>query len=220
MKSLGASGRVSWGLSNRLLAARAVVFMSVSGRRNSALAALMFSSALMAAPVTYEIEALRSQPSFEVMHKGSPRWKGKFQFARGIMTIDREAQWGRVALDIDMSSVDFGSSVLNNFVKGPLMFEVQRFPTARFEGQLMDAVDGMPTRVEGMLTLHGVTKPLSLNLHQVRCVPVDSGKRERCVSNASGVFYRDEFGVDIGKAIGFEMAVTLKIHAEALSVLP
>ena len=204
----------------RLLAARDIVCMSSIGLRLSALTALMFSSALLAAPVTYEIEAQRSQPSFEVMHKGSPRWKGKFQFARGTMTIDREAQWGRVALDIDMSTVDFGSSVLNNFVKGPLMFEVQRFPTARFEGQLMDTVDGMPTKVEGLLTLHGVTKPLSLNLQQVRCVPVDSGKRERCVSNASGVFHRDEFGVDIGKSMGFEMAVTLKIHAEALSVLP
>ena len=170
--------------------------------------------------MNYDIDALRSQPSFEVMHKGSPRWKGRFRFARGTMTIDREAQWGRVVLDIDMSSVDFGGSVLNNFVKGPLMFEVQRFPTAHFEGQLADPVDGMPTKVEGMLTLHGVTKPLSLSLQQVRCAPVDVGPRERCVSNASGVFHRDEFGVDIGKALGFDMAVTLKIHAEALAALP
>jgi polyisoprenoid-binding protein YceI len=176
--------------------------------------------AVHAEPVTYEIDAQRSQPSFEVMHKGAPRWKGQFQFARGTMTIDREAQWGRVALDIDMSSVDFGGSVMNNFVKGPLMFEVQRFPSARFEGQLMDAVEGMPTRVVGALTLHGVTKPLSLSLQQVRCAPAEGGRRERCVANAIGVFHRDEFGVDIGKAMGFDMAVTLKIHAEALSVRP
>ncbi|MBQ0937425.1 YceI family protein [Ideonella paludis] len=178
------------------------------------------SDAVDAAPVTYEIDARRSQPSFEVMHKGAPRWKGQFQFARGTMTIDREAQWGRVALDIDMSSVDFGGSVMNNFVKGPLMFEAQRFPMARFEGQLSEAVDGMPTQVEGLLTLHGVTKPLKLKLHQVRCAPEEGSRRERCVANASGQFLRDEFGVDFGRALGLEMAVTLKIHAEALATQP
>lgn len=176
--------------------------------------------AVNAAPVTYEIDAQRSQPSFEVMHKGAPRWKGQFQFARGTMTIDREAQWGRVALEIDMSSVDFGGTVMNNFVKGPLMFEVQRFPTARFEGQLSEPVDGLPTKVEGLLTLHGVTKPLKLSLQQVRCAPVDGSRRERCVANASGQFQRDEFGVDFGRALGLEMAVMLKIHAEALAAQP
>lgn len=193
---------------------------SSTGRRCVALLAAAACVAGQAAPVSYDIDVQRSQPSFEVMHKGVPRWKGKFQFARGTMTIDREAQWGRVALDIDMSSVDFGGGVLNNFVKGPLMFEVQRFPTAHFEGQLADPVEGMPTKVQGMLTLHGVTKPLSLSLQQVRCAPVEGSKRERCVATASGVFMRDEFGVDIGKTMGFEMAVTLKIHAEALAALP
>ncbi len=176
--------------------------------------------AVNAAPVTYEIDAQRSQPSFEVMHKGAPRWKGQFQFARGTMTIDREAQWGRVALDIDMSSVDFGGTVMNNFVKGPLMFEAQRFPMARFEGQLSEPIDGMPTKVEGLLTLHGVTKPLKLKLHHVRCAPEEGSRRERCVANASGQFLRDEFGVDFGRALGLEMAVMLKIHAEALAVQP
>lgn len=186
----------------------------------AALLAAMASNAVPAAPVTYDIDAQRSQPSFEVMHKGTPRWRGQFQFARGTMTIDREAQWGRVALEIDMSSVDFGGTVMNNFVKGPLMFEVQRFPTARFEGQLSEPVDGLPTKVEGLLTLHGVTKPLKLSLQQVRCAPVEGSRRERCVANASGQFQRDEFGVDFGRALGLEMAVMLKIHAEALAAQP
>lgn len=186
----------------------------------AALLAATASDTVQAAPVTYDIDAQRSQPSFEVMHKGTPRWRGQFQFARGTMTIDREAQWGRVALDIDMSSVDFGSTVMNNFVKGPLMFEVQRFPTARFEGQLSEPIDGMPTKVEGLLTLHGVTKPLKLSLQQVRCAPADGSRRERCVANASGQFQRDEFGVDFGRALGLEMAVMLKIHAEALAAQP
>lgn len=186
----------------------------------AALLAATASNTVPAAPVTYDIDAQRSQPSFEVMHKGALRWKGQFQFARGTMTIDREAQWGRVALEIDMSSVDFGGTVMNNFVKGPLMFEVQRFPTARFEGQLSEPVDGLPTKVEGLLTLHGVTKPLKLSLQQVRCAPVEGSRRERCVANASGQFQRDEFGVDFGRALGLEMAVMLKIHAEALAAQP
>lgn len=182
--------------------------------------AAMVCAAAQAAPVTYDIDAQRSLPSFEVQHKGAPKWRGKFQFARGTMTIDREAQWGRVALDIDMFSVDFGGTVLNNFVKGPLMFDVKRYPTARFEGQLADPVEGMPTKVTGMLTLHGVTKPLSLSFQQVRCAVAEGSPRERCLATASGVFHRDEFGVDIGKNLGFDMAVTLKIHAEALAQPP
>ncbi|TDM08535.1 MAG: polyisoprenoid-binding protein [Ideonella sp. MAG2] len=181
---------------------------------------LALGTGTWAAPVSYDIDAQRSQPSFEVMHQGVPRWKGRFQFARGTMTLDREALWGQVQLDIDMSSLDFGGSVMNNFVKGPLMFDVLRFPMAHFNGQLADLVDGLPTKVEGMLTLHGVTKPLRLNFHQVRCAPSLGSGRERCVASASGVFYRDDYGVDMGKAMGFDMAVMLKIHAEAVAAVP
>jgi len=75
----------------------------------------------------------------------------------------------------------------------------------------------MPTQVLGDLTLHGVTKPVVLKLKLLKCVPHPMLKRELCGADAVASFRRDEFGLDMGKAYGFNMDVNLAIQVEALA---
>jgi len=70
--------------------------------------------------------------------------------------------------------------------------------------------------VVGRLTLHGITRPLTLKIDSFKCMPHPVFKREVCGADALATFKRDAFGMDAGKDYGFSMDVTLRIQVEAI----
>ena len=99
--------------------------------------------------------------------------------------------------------------------------DVQNFPTASFHGTLGGFRDGAPTRVEGELTLRGVTRPLSLRIESFKCIPDHPiVKREVCGADAFGTFNRADFGINTGAQYGFRQEVTLRIQVEAIRQEP
>lgn len=143
-------------------------------------------------------------------------WRGKFDKTTGTATLNTAGQSGDIDITVDLKSVDFGYAKLNAFMVGPDFFDTAKFPTAHYHGTLASFVNGIPTRAEGTLTLHGITKPLALTVNSLKCIPDPMLKRERCGADALATFQRDEFGLDAGKSYGFSMDVTLRIQVEAV----
>jgi len=170
----------------------------------------------VAAPSTYTVDAEHTYPSFEASHMGISMWRGKFDRSSGSVTVDRTAGTGDVDIVVDLSSIDFGHAKLNQFMVGPEFFDVAKYPQGRYHGVLAGFVKGAPTRVNGALTLHGVTKPLVLKVKSFKCIPDPMLKRERCGADAFASFQRDQFGLDAGKSYGFSMEVALQIQVEAV----
>jgi polyisoprenoid-binding protein YceI len=178
---------------------------------------LAFAAGVSAAPVTYEIDAAHTYPSFEADHSGGVSvWRGKFNSSAGKITLDKAASAGTVEVTIDMKSIDFGNQALNDHANTPDIFDTAKFPTATYSGKLAGFKNGAPTTVEGNLTMHGVTKPVTLTLNSFKCAPHRSG-REVCGADASATINREDFGVAFGKAFGFDMKVMLRIQVEALA---
>lgn len=176
-----------------------------------------FAAGALAAPATYEIDASHTYPSFEADHMGGlSLWRGKVNASSGSITLDKAAGTGTVNVTMDMKTIDFGNQPLNDHVQAPEIFDTAKFPTATFAGKLVDFKNGSPSAVDGTLTLHGVTKPLRLTVNSFLCKQDARAMKERCGADASATFNRDEFGVDFGKAFGFNMGVTLRISVEAL----
>jgi polyisoprenoid-binding protein YceI len=67
------------------------------------------------------------------------------------------------------------------------------------------------------LTLHGVTRPVTLKLALFKCIMHPMLKRELCGADAMGTIRRDEFGLTAGKDYGFKMDVALRIQVEAVA---
>lgn len=194
--------------------------MTTSSPLRTALAGLAVaaSSAALAAPVTYELDPTHTYPSFEADHLGGLSvWRGKFNKTAGQVVMDREAGTGAVDLVVDIDSIDFGLEQMNAAARGQSLFEAERFPQARYRGQLAGFTDGRPTRVDGEFTLKGVTRPLTLQIRRFKCMPHPLFKRELCGADAHAEFQRDAFGIDAGQAYGFDMAVQLRIQVEALA---
>lgn len=194
--------------------------MSLSRRQSMSLlfAALLYCACAQAAPVRYAMDPAHTYPSFEADHMGGVSvWRGKFNHTQGTMLLDRAARSGTVDVHVDVGSVDFGLDVMNEKAASAEFFDVAKFPDAHYEGQLIDFVDGKPTRINGTLTLHGVTQPLLLKIDSFKCIahPLYP-KRELCGADALATFQRDAFGLSAGKDYGFNMTVTLRIQMEAL----
>jgi polyisoprenoid-binding protein YceI len=177
-------------------------------------------------PVHYTLDPDHTYPSFEADHMGLSIWRGKFDHSAGTATLDTVGKTGTVDVTVDIASIDFGNPALNKVMLGataPMCqtqcgtFFAEKYPTARYSGKLTDFIDGAPTRAVGMLTMRGVTRPLTLTIDRFKCVPDFMLKpRMRCGADALGTFKRDEFGLDGGKSFGMDMNVTLRIQVEAV----
>ncbi|HEU4655006.1 MAG TPA: YceI family protein [Steroidobacteraceae bacterium] len=169
-----------------------------------------------AAPVTYNIDAAHTYPSFEADHMGGvSTWRGKFNATSGKIVLDREAQTGTMNVTVDVSSIDFGNDRLNQHAQSPDMFDVAKYPTATYEGKLVKFKDGAPTEVQGTLNLHGITKPVTLKIDHFLCKKHPMNGKEVCGANATANLNREEFGISYGKQLGFDMNVLLRIQVEA-----
>lgn len=181
-----------------------------------ALSLALASGAALAAPVLYNIDPSHTYPSFEADHKGGlSNWRGKFNKSSGTVQLDRDAKTGSVDITIDATSLDFGNDTMNEHAKSDRLFNVATFPTAHYQGTLAKFNGDAPTEVQGELTMHGVTKPVVLAIRSFKCEQDARTKKETCGADASATINRADFGMDFGKAGGFNMEVKLAIQVEA-----
>lgn len=175
------------------------------------------ASAALAAPATYQLDPNHTYPSFEADHMGGlSKWRGKFQKSGGSVTLDRAAKTGTIEVTVQTNSIDFGQDKLNELAKGADMFNVVKYPTATFKGNFTRFNGEVPTEAAGELTLLGVTKPVKMQIDSFKCIQHPMLKREVCGADAEMRFNRDEFGLDYGKAYGFNMETKLEIQVEGL----
>ena len=174
------------------------------------------ATTISAEPVTYKVDPRHTYPAFEADHQGGLSvWRGKIEYSEGMITIDREARTGTVEMTMDMDTINFGLDDMTAHAKREDILDVAQFPTATYSGALVDfGRTGVPTAIEGDFTLHGVTKPLRLEIERFQCQEHSSGV-EVCGADASGTFNRDDFGVAFGQQNGFFMYVNLLITVEA-----
>ena len=190
----------------------------------ASLAAFVGLSALvgattLAAPVTYDIDTKHAHVGFEADHFGGLSvWRGIISGASGQIVLDTEARTGTVELSLEPGTVTVGRSDLEEHLRGPDFFDVAKFPKATYKGTLVDFKDGAPTAVQGNLTLHGVTKPVTLTILSFKCQahPMQQDKNV-CGADAQASINREDFGITWGKNFGFDMGVDLAIQIEALT---
>ena len=183
--------------------------------------AAAFAGATLAAQataVTYVVDPMHTYPSFEADHMGGVSvWRGKFDKSSGTVTLDREAGTGTVDIKIDPNSIDYGLPAMNKAAKSDELLDTKKYPKASFTGKLDGFANGAPTKVVGMLELHGVTKPVTLDIRKFKCIPHPMFKREMCGADAYATINREDFGMAAGKDYGFDMKVDLRIQVEALA---
>lgn len=178
---------------------------------------LLATAAASAAPTPYAIDPTHTFPSFEADHMGISVWRGKLNKSSGKVLYDKATGTGSVEIVTELASIDFGMDALSTWARGKDFFDVKKHPRAVFKGKLQSPVNGVPTQLVGELMLRGVTRPLTLTVHSLKCIEHPMLKRDYCGADASGSFNRDDFGLSAGKDYGFKMNVDLRIQVEAVA---
>jgi len=170
-----------------------------------------------AAPVTYKIDPAHTYPSFEADHMGGLSvLRGTFKATDGTIALDKAAKTGTVDITIDATSLAFTNDKLTEHAKkDPKMFDVATYPKATYKGKVSKWNGDSPSEVSGDLTLHGVTKPVTLKIDQFQCKQHPMTKKEVCGANATATFNRFDFGITYGDNFGFKPDVKLSIEVEA-----
>ncbi|HXP65903.1 MAG TPA: YceI family protein [Steroidobacteraceae bacterium] len=180
----------------------------------ASLAAILSASAF-AAPVTYTLDPAHTYPSFAADHFGGLSvWRGKFNTTSGKVVYDKDAKSGSIEVTVDMSSINFGMPKLDEHAKSAEMFDVAKFPTATYSGKFTKFNGASPTEAEGTLTMHGVTKPVTLKIDSFLCKQNPMSKKEVCGADATATVNRADFGVNYGDKYGFKQEVKLQIQVE------
>ena len=177
--------------------------------------AALSSASAFAAPVTYVLDPHHTYPSFEADHMGGLSvWRGKFTETAGKVIYDKDAKSGSIDITVNVNSIEFGMAKMDEKAKSPEIFDAAKYPTANYSGKFSKFNGATPTEAQGTLTMHGVTKPVTLVINSFMCKPNPMTKKEVCGADASGTFNRSDYGITFGDAYGFKMWVKLDIQVE------
>ena len=164
---------------------------------------------------TYMLDPTHTYPSFEADHMGGLSvWRGKFTETSGKVVYDKDAKSGSIDITVNVNSIDFGMAKMDEHAKSPEIFDAAKYPTASYSGKFSKFNGTTPTEAQGTLTMHGVTKPVTLVINSFMCKPNPMTKKEVCGADASAAFDRGDFGVNYGDKYGFKMGVKLLIQVE------
>lgn len=175
--------------------------------------ATLFAGAAQAAPATYAIDAAHTFVTFEVTHFGTSTNRGRFDKKEGTVTIDKAAKTGSATISIDMNSINTGTAAFDGHLKKGF-FEAEKFPTATFAGKQFVFDGDKVGSVSGDLTLHGVTKPVTLTAKRFNCYEHPRLKREVCGGDFETTIQRGDFGItELKGAVPEEVKLVIQVEA-------
>jgi polyisoprenoid-binding protein YceI len=145
--------------------------------------------------MTYQIDPKHSAARFKVRHMMIANVGGEFNAVSGTVEFDEaKPEQSRVEATIDANSLHLGDPQRDAHIKGPDFFDTAQFPTIAFKSSKVAAA-GSGYKVSGDLTLHGVTKPVTLNVDAVSPEVTDPWSLQRRGLSASTTFNRKDFGM-------------------------
>lgn len=150
--------------------------------------------------------------SFDVDH---------FHYSRFVIRFDKvtgELDWNSGGLEqstasvtIDAASVNTNVPLLDRMVKGPDMFDVERYPTIRFVSTRFVRTGDDRGTLTGDLTIHGTTRPVTLNVTFNGHARNPLTKQETLGFSGEGYFSRAQFGLSTWyPAVGDDVHVAIQ----------
>lgn len=122
------------------------------------------ASTISAQTSTWVPDKAHSEVNFSVLHMSLTNVRGRFGNLGGSIVLNEsDVTKSSVNVTIDVTTVDTGVTARDNDLKSANFFEVAKFPTATFESTSVTK-GGAGLTVAGNLTLHGVTKPVVLQV--------------------------------------------------------
>lgn len=183
-------------------------------------ALLALSAVFSLGAQSYQIDSSHSSAGFSVKHMMVTNVSGRFSNIKGTIQYDeKNLANSSVTASVDVNTVNTNEGKRDAHLKAPDFFDAAKYPTMEFKSTKVYKANGV-VKVDGNLTLHGVTKPVTLTLTEVS--PEVKHPMGGLVRGAVATtkINRKDFGLTWNKTletgglmVGDEVTVTLEIEA-------
>lgn len=183
-------------------------------RRNlvAVFAAILIPVAACAQGSEWQIDPAHTNVGFTVRHLGISNVHGHFAKFTGTASIDdSDITKSSVNVSIDAASIDTSVEMRDNDLRSAHYFDGQKFPTITFKSTSVSKAGEGKLNLVGDLTIHGVTKQVTLNVDGPSA-PVKMGPNMRRGLSATTTINRKDFGVGSAPssaAVGEEIKIDI-----------
>ncbi len=173
------------------------------------------AATVAAKSATYQFDPVHTRVIFQVGHAGFSNQPGSFSGIEGSLDFD-EQDWSqaRLSVRIPIGALQLGDANWNQRILDRTFFDVGKFPDAKFiSTQVMQTNPGQGM-VTGELTLHGITRPvtLAITLNALKRHPLT--RRMTAGFSATTTLSRRDFGMDSWRTlVGDEVRLVIEVEA-------
>lgn len=186
---------------------------------------LLLPALAAAEPAIYKVDPNHSSVDFSIRHFVS-NVHGRFRDFHGVVKYDRQnPAASSVEFTVQAASINTDNDDRDNHLRSADFFDVEKFPTLTFTSTKVAARDASTLDVTGDLTLHGVTKPVTIPVQILGTVQTPKG--EKAGFEAGFTLNRKEYGIvwnrvfdSGGSLLGDEVKVGLSIEADRQTESP
>src|SRR3984957_3466108 len=167
-----------------------------------------------AAQDTWQIDPMHSSAQFSVRHLGISTIRGAFTKVSGtILLDDTNPAKDQITASIDAASVDPRVEMRDNDLRSPNFFDVQKYPTITFKSKKIEPAGPGKLKIAGDLTIHCVTKEVSLDVDSPSSTIKDPWGNPRRGASASTKVIRQDFGINGAPGVvGDEITISLDVE--------
>jgi len=165
---------------------------------------------------TWQIDPPHASAQFSVRHLGVSTVRGAFTKVSGSAKYD-PSDPSKTSLDatIEAASVDTRVEMRDNDLRSPNFLDVQKYPTITFHSKQVKAATAGRLQIVGDLTIHGVTKEVTLDVDGPSAPMKDPWGNQRIGASASTKINRKDFGVNGAPGVVGD-DITITIDAELI----
>lgn len=177
---------------------------------------LLFSFSSFANTIeTYTMDPNHSYVLWRISHFNFSHPSGKWFVTEGKLSLDKDKpQNSKVNVTINVDKMVTGIPELDKHLKGPLFFDVKKFPQATFVSDSVSLNGKEMAQVHGNLTVHGVTKPVTLNvkLNKIGTSPITN--KQTVGFTATTILNRSDFGIKtLLPGLGDQVPIDIEVEA-------
>jgi len=144
---------------------------------------------------TWKADSAHSEVDFTIKHLGISNVHGRFGKTEATIVYDeKDITKSTVNATIDVAGVDTGEAPRDGHLKTDSFFDVAKYPTATFVSTGV-AKGGSGLTVTGNLTLHGVTKPVTLDVEGPTAPVTGMDKKPHAGFSATTTIHRTDFNI-------------------------
>lgn len=186
----------------------------------SAIFAIAAATSDGAGTQTWNIDPVHSNISFSARHMMISDVRGEFDKFSGTITAnDNDPKSVEIMATIDATSINTRSDKRDADLKSPNFLDVAKYPTMTFKSTKIEQEGDSKWKVIGDLTLHGVTKPVTLEVTGPSPEIKAMGSVRRGAS-ATTTINRQDFGISFNKTldsggmvVGNDVPISIDVEA-------